>query len=416
MKAAILGIGTELTDGQIVNKNAAWISKELKALGLATDVHLVVPDERTLMREGLEFCATKGNLLFVTGGLGPTSDDFTREIISEWANAPLQFDDKSWAQVHERLTSRGYTVKEIQRQQCYFPQGARVLSNSEGTANAFFIEVQGKKVFVLPGPPREIEAVWNDWIIPWLKENTKGLDRHITRTWDTMGVGESEVASAVEEVLKKIKKQNFQIGYRVHMPYVEVKISYLKSQENKLSKTIEELTETLKHCTITRDEEDILSLFAKKMDSFESVHMEDQVTGSYLMSRMLPGIRKFMSQKHWNFSNSPTALEPSIALDSVIRNSSESLSNLKEKLSEHSIKNLLEANTAKSSASTTASTPAKVYLRLIPIDPFSCEISLETKTHKARNIITSPYKLKTMQERTQQYFAEMALIFWSKNL
>lgn len=416
MKAAILGVGTELTDGQIFNKNASWISKKLKSLGLTTNVQLVVPDERSLMREGLEFCAAKGDLLFITGGLGPTSDDFTRDIISEWAHAPLQFDEKSWIHVSERLTSRGYTVKEIQRQQCYFPQGARVLTNSEGTANAFFLEVRGKKVFVLPGPPREIEAVWNDWISPWLSENTKKLDPFLTRSWDTIGVGESDVALAIEDALKTTKKQNLQIGYRVHMPYVEVKLSYLKSHENKMTVLVEKITEALKFCTITRDEEDILTIFSKKIDPIESIYLEDQVTGTFLLNRLLPGLRKFISQKNWIFSNSPTAMDASLATDSLISKSSDNGNEKKENTSEHSVHTLMAATSTMNSSSIANTTPTKVYLKLLPKDQYSCEVSLETQTHKARNLITTPYKIATMHERSQQYFAEMALIFWSKNL
>lgn len=416
MKAAILGIGTELTDGQIFNKNASWISKKLKSLGLITSVQLVVPDERSLMREGLEFCAAKGDLLFVTGGLGPTSDDFTRDIISEWAHAPLQFDENSWNHVSERLSSRGYTVKEIQKQQCYFPKGARVLSNSEGTANAFFLEVQGKKLFVLPGPPREIEAIWNDWISPWLSENTKRLNPFLTRSWDTIGVGESEVALAIEEALKTTKKHNFQIGYRVHMPYVEVKLSYLKSHENKMTGLIEKLTEALKFCTITRDEEDILTIFSKKIDPIGSIYLEDQVTGTFLLNRILPGLRNFISQKNWFFSNSSAAMENSFATDSLNSNSSAAIGEKKENTPNQSMSTLIAATSTMDSSPIANTAPTKVYLKLLPKDQYSCEVSLETQTHKARNLITTPYKIATMHERSQQYFAEMALIFWSKNL
>ncbi|MGZ3774976.1 MAG: competence/damage-inducible protein A [Pseudobdellovibrionaceae bacterium] len=369
MKAAILGIGTELTDGQIVNKNGSWISKKLKDLGLTTSVHLVVPDEASLIREGLDFCRNQADLLFVTGGLGPTSDDFTRNIISEWANAPLMYDEKSWVHLNERLTSRGYTVKEIQRQQCYFPQGAKVLINSEGTANAFYLEVFNKKVFVLPGPPREIEAIWNSSVASWLIENTKNLDPYLTQTWETIGVGESDIALLVENILQKAKKKNFQVGYRVHMPYVEVKFSYLKSDENKLQVVIDKITEALRTHTVARDNEDVLSYIAAKLESFNSLSIEDAVTGSFLVNRMVPGLRKFMSAKKWNFSNT-----------------------------------ILQENFA------------DIHLRLTPVDKWTCEASLESATHKARMLITSPYKLPTMQERTLQYFAEMALICWLKEL
>lgn len=366
MKAAILGIGTELTDGQIVNKNAAWISQKLKNLGLSTNVHLVVPDERKLMRQGIEFCAGKCDLLFVTGGLGPTSDDFTREIVTEWAGVPLEFHQPSWDHLSERLTSRGYAVKEIQRQQCYFPQGSKVLFNAQGTANAFYLEAQGKKVFVLPGPPREIEAVWEDSIAEWLQQNTKNLDPFVTRIWDTIGVGESDVAVICEEVLKGV---NVEKGYRVHLPYVEAKISYFKSQEKEMAPVVEKLTEALQFCTVARDGQDAAEIFAQILKSVKSICLIDEVTGSFLMNRLMPVLRGFMTDQMWSFSKTRTV-----------------------------------------------KSPADLHLHIFPKDEHSCEVSLEYRGRKVKDVIVGPYRSMNMRERRHQYFAEMALIFWIKNL
>ncbi|WII73358.1 competence/damage-inducible protein A [Bdellovibrio sp. 22V] len=366
MKASILGIGTELTDGQIVNQNASWISKQLKDAGITTTSHLVVPDERALMREGIEFIAAHGDVLFITGGLGPTSDDFTRDIVAEWAGLPLKFDETSWKHVNERLTSRGYVVKDIQRQQCYFPEGAKVLFNSQGTANAFQLQVHGKTVFVLPGPPREIEAVWGSSISFWLDENTKHLDPRITRSWDTMGVGESDVAVIAEEVLQGVDVEK---GYRVHLPYVEVKLSYLSSREKEMEPVIEKLSEALQFCTIVRDQKDPAQHFAEIVKPIQSICVIDEVTGSFLMNRLMPVLRTYMSEQMWSFSKSRAA-----------------------------------------------KSPADLHLHVLPKDEHSCEVSLEYRGRKIKDIITTPYKTANMRERRHQYMAEMALIFWIKNL
>lgn len=366
MKASVLGIGTELVDGQIVNKNASWISKKLKNLGLTTSTHLVVPDEKTLMREGIDFCAAHSDVLFLTGGLGPTSDDFTRDIVTEWLGVPLEFDEMSWKHVNDRLTSRGYTVKEIQKQQCYFPKGSTVLVNSQGTANAFFAEGHGKKLFVLPGPPREIEAVWDANIHDWLVENTKHLDPYITRTWDTLGVGESDIAVMVEEILKDVPGE---IGYRVHLPYVEVKFSYYKSQEQQLMPAIHKLTETLNYCCITRDGADIAELLAVNLKPIKSLSLVDEVTGQFLVNRLMPVLRDFMTNKSWSISKS--------------------------------------RNTGVNS---------ELNLEIRTRDEHHCEVIFQHKGKIIKDIITTPYKTANMKDRRHQYFAEMALIFWLKNL
>lgn len=367
MKASVLGIGTELVEGQIVNKNASWISAQLKKRGLQTSLHLVVPDDRPAIAESLKYCASHSDILFVTGGLGPTSDDFTRDVISEWAKLPLEFDEGSWQHINKRLTSRGYIVKDIQRQQCYFPKGSTVLNNPEGTANAFTLETQGKKVFVLPGPPREIAAVWDLSIEAWLQTATANLDQHITRKWDTMGVGESDVAQIVEAVLDGVPVEK---GYRVHLPYVEVKMSFYKSQEKEMIPHIDRVTEALRHCLIARDGDDVAQLFASAAEKVSSLAVVDNATGTFLSHRLWPELRSFMRDKQWYFSNrSPQNL----SADTVL-------------------------------------------LQLESVDELSVKASFDYQDSHFSEVFASPYSSSNMQERRQQYFTEKALIFWLRNL
>ncbi len=365
MIASVLGIGTELVDGQIVNKNGAWISEKLKALGLTTQLHLVIPDDRKLISESLEYCGKYSDLMFVTGGLGPTSDDFTREVIAEWTGLPLKWDEASWQHIKDRLEPRGYVVKDIQRQQCYFPEGSRVLKNSEGTANAFFVEAKGKKIFVLPGPPREIEAVWKSEIAAWLDKSVEGLDPYITRHWDTIGMGESDVATLVEQALANV---NVEKGYRVHLPYVEVKMSFFKSQEEKMRIHVEKVTEALRGITVTRDQQDVPLMLSLALKSFTSVSIQDSATGQFLMNRLMPVMRDFMTEKSWSFSS-------------------------------HSIDQ-----------------HAQIRLIVIPKDEHSVFVSIERGNKKSSDIIEAPYKAMPMRERRAQYFAEAAMIFWLRHL
>lgn len=364
MKVAILGIGSELTDGQIVNRNAPWISQKLKTFGVPTVLHLVVPDERRLMHQGLELCAAEADVLFVTGGLGPTSDDFTRDIVAEWMGKPLVFHSPSWDHLSERLSSRGYAVKEIQRQQCYFPEGAEVLFNSEGTANAFRVQAHGKTVFVLPGPPREIEAVWTSAISAWLTQQTQHLDPVITRIWDTMGKGESEIATLAEEALQGASLEK---GYRVHLPYVEVKLTFKKSEETQAQKWVDHLTTALQPYTVLRDGEDAGKVLADKMKAVASLKVTDTCSGSFLWHRLSGSLRGFMEKKTWWYGNKLTP----------------------EK--------------------------ADLELGLFALDPYRAEVTLVHGEFQRQEILESPYKTANMQERTQQYLAEKALIFWMRN-
>jgi molybdenum cofactor synthesis domain-containing protein len=305
MKASILAIGTELTSGQILNKNASSISARLKKFGVVTELQATVPDDRATILETLKFLENKTELLFVTGGLGPTSDDFTREVISEWINRPLTFDENSWTHIQERLTSRGFSVQEMQKQQCYFPKDSSVLSNSEGTANAFRFQHQKMDVFVLPGPPREIEAVWRDHIQSVLLAKTDGLNKVVTRSWDTIGKGESDVAFQVEETLKNRPRNTFfEIGYRVHLPYVEVKLSYFSKDEADWAFWVDKVEKLLAPMTISRDFSDVAELVLKRLKDTDFTFY-DYVSDGFLHARLSPFLKNVPS---WSFKQSNSVL------------------------------------------------------------------------------------------------------------
>lgn len=364
MKAAILAVGTELTDGTIANSNAAWISKKLKNKGIVTNTHLVVPDDRPLILQGLRDISRDSNLLFVTGGLGPTSDDFTRELIAEWVGKPLVYDSATWDYISERLTSRGYAVKENQKQQCYFPQGAKILNNRNGTAHGFSLQTEDKNIFVLPGPPNEIAAIWEDFIETWLEEQTKNSDAYITRLWDTLGVGESDIATITEDVFKGT---NFLLGYRVHLPYVEVKVSYWKSEETNASAKIQELDAALKEYTITRDGRDIAQALLQKLEGVEKFSVCDEVTGAYLLERVTPLLKKSIKKMTWEFSTNSA------------------FTHLKD----------FEAS-----------------LLISQLENNQYELTLKQYDRVEKIQISTPFKTENMLSRRQQYVAELSLIKW----
>ncbi|AZZ36186.1 hypothetical protein CIK05_05045 [Bdellovibrio sp. qaytius] len=307
-KATILGVGTELTTGQIVNKNASWISDKLIPFGLETALQLTVPDDRPAILNALDFCAQNSKYIFVTGGLGPTSDDFTRDLISEWSKKDLKFDEKSWQSVQVRMTSRNLVVKDIQKQQCYFPEGAVILNNSQGTAHGFQMEVETKygvkDVFILPGPPKEIEAIWNESIAKWLFVETQLFDKKITKSWDTLGTPESEVAALTEPCLEgRWPDLKFDLGYRVHLPYVEVKFSYYKSQENLAKTIVEKIDTALENITALKNFSDITQAFSQ-LTAHSEFAFYDFVTGGFLNHRLSGELKKY---KNWMWKQS---LEP----------------------------------------------------------------------------------------------------------
>ncbi len=376
MKASILAIGTEITTGQIVNKNASTISAKLKTFGVNVTFHLTVPDNRKLITDALHFAESQSELLFVTGGLGPTSDDFTRDLICQWSGLKMQFDEGSWSHVQNRLSSRGFSVREMQRQQCYFPETSQILNNASGTANAFCFSINrpsGKKmVFVLPGPPREIESVWNDHIHSILTTLTANIKKQTTKSWDTLALGESDVAAIVESAFNNFSHKNLvEIGYRVHLPYVEVKTTYDLENQSLVLPFLESLDNSLKHITITKDFIDLAQVVSTALKDLDFTFY-DYVSSGFLHLRLQSYLKN-----HIRWSWKQTAESP---FADFFEN---------------------EEN----------------FLALLPLEEGQKLLLLiDYNGEKKRVVVESPYSSSLMLERKKQYFAEMSLVHFAKML
>ena len=368
-RISVLGIGTELTSGQILNRNASWISKQLSDLGVPTAAHWVVPDDRPLIRRALDLAAEVSDLIFVTGGLGPTTDDFTRDMIAEWTGTALLWDEASWQHIQDRLRPRGITPKESQKQQCYFPQGSTILINRQGTAHGFRLEARDKTLVILPGPPSEIAAIWSDHLALWIPSRFPGLDPWITRSWDTLGQPESTIADLTEEALEG---QAWERGYRVHLPYVEVKLSYLKSQESQVQESLQRVEAALAPYTVLRDGEQSWSQLAELLRPYLSVQVLDDVSSGYLMSKLLASAPQLMQDRAFSFQTT------------------------------HEVSS--EVN------------PAFVQLALKATGPRQAEALLSFKGARRRWPLASPYSSPLLVERERHYFAECAALLWAQEL
>ena len=242
MKTALLTIGSEITSGEITNTNAVWMSEQLEQSGFPVVAQLSVPDDSHLIQWALQVLSAECQLLFISGGLGPTSDDITRQELAKWCGVGLVFNDAEFSRLSALLGGRGVPVREGHKQQCYFQSAAELLLNSVGTASGFYVEgksgqsvlgrsgsalisagvKQGLQIFVLPGPPRELQPMWQNEVVPRLSQFPRELNFG-TRRWILTGVPESEVAEVVETVMQGC---DVVIGYRASKPTVRVKIRF----------------------------------------------------------------------------------------------------------------------------------------------------------------------------------------------
>lgn len=275
IRASHIAIGTELTSAQTLNTNSPTIAKFLQEMGIKNQAHIVVPDDRKLIMQSFDFIAPETDWLFVYGGLGPTTDDFTRDMVSEWTGKELQLDESVWQHIQDILTQRGVIVRDFQKHQAMFPAGAHVMENSKGTAHGFHLSAKGKEIFVLPGPPKEVQSVLENYLRSWVQKNAITSDAEITEIWNTMGVGESDVSYQIENL---VKDYDVVVGYRVHLPYVEVKITYLKSQTEKNRPLVAAIEKTLQPILIYRNKYPYPDFFKTFFQTRPALTLIDEVT------------------------------------------------------------------------------------------------------------------------------------------
>ncbi len=227
MKVVVINTGTELLLGAVINSHLAFIAREISSLGLRVDSQMTVPDGPAIQAV-LKTTFSAAQIIFVTGGLGPTTDDITREAASSLLGLPLRRDPELAAVITERLRVRGFPMTDRILRQAEVPQGARVLPNANGTAPGLYLAARGKgmdatpHLFLLPGPPRELEPMFAESVLPILREIAPRSDDYGCRTFRLACVGESMVEAAVGPQLLEISK--LELGYCARPGEVEVRV------------------------------------------------------------------------------------------------------------------------------------------------------------------------------------------------
>jgi nicotinamide-nucleotide amidase len=174
-RAAILAVGSELLTPLRIDTNSLHITKQLNTLGIDVVFKAVIGDNGVELAHAVREVISRVDLLVLSGGLGPTDDDITREAVADVLGLPLHEDDTITERIRARFASRGWTMPEINRRQAMVPEGARVLPNDNGTAPGLWIEHHGGVVMLLPGPPRELEPMLAALIAGPLRERAGNM-------------------------------------------------------------------------------------------------------------------------------------------------------------------------------------------------------------------------------------------------
>jgi len=222
MKAAILAIGDELTSGYRLDTNSQYISRRLATLPADVVLHLTVGDDLAAIHEGLRVVLEEADVLVVTGGLGPTEDDLTRQALAAYLNLDLVEDEEALERMRARFAHRGRPMPASNRIQAQVPAGSTIIQNDRGTAAGFYLAVDGKHIFVTPGIPDEMEGMLQGFILPRLRELVG--TGHCTRraALKVYGLPESEINERIRPLLAR--GRNPLLGLLPHRGTITVEV------------------------------------------------------------------------------------------------------------------------------------------------------------------------------------------------
>jgi nicotinamide-nucleotide amidase len=226
VRCEIIGVGTELLLGQIVNTNAAWIGQRLADVGWDSLRQTVVGDNTERIAEALREALGRADGVILTGGLGPTQDDVTREALAAVAGVPLVRQPELEAWLRERFGRLGdRRMAEMNLRQADVPEGARYIDNPRGTAPGLIVEVDAKPVYAVPGVPREMQGMLERVVLPDLATRAGEGRAIVSRTLRTAGVGESRLAERLTPLWEEAGAGQVTLAYLASPGEVRVRLT-----------------------------------------------------------------------------------------------------------------------------------------------------------------------------------------------
>ncbi|MCX7973079.1 MAG: competence/damage-inducible protein A [Candidatus Aminicenantes bacterium] len=306
MLIGLVAVGSELLTPYYQDTDSLFITQRLNDLGLEPSFKIVVGDEPENLKMILQICLDKADLTFVVGGLGPTEDDRTKETLAEVLQRKLIFHPEILARIEERFERRGMKMPESNRRQAYILEGAEILPNKVGTAPGQWIEFDNKKIILLPGPPRELQPMFNEFVVPKLEAWRKGyLYRRIIKI---TGLTESQVEDKIKDLYPH--SRDLRVTVLAYPGQIEIHLLSLAEKESlakeKLDPLLEALTQRLGDNIFSTTGEELEAIVGQLLrQSGQTLAVAESCTGGLVGHRLtsIPGSSTYFLEGAVVYSN-----------------------------------------------------------------------------------------------------------------
>lgn len=244
VKICIISIGDEILIGHTINSNATWMGQYLNSIGFDVAEVRTIHDTETAISTTIKECFEKFDVIISTGGLGPTNDDVTMPVLADFFHSKISINEKVLDNVKELLSKRSIKINENNRNQALMPEKAEPIMNSIGTAPGLFFDKKGKYVFTLPGVPKEMKGMMENFVGPKLKKHWKP-EIILHKIIMTEGIAESILAEKIKEWEDALPK-NLKLAYLPQKGRVKLRISAFGTDKKAVNKKIQQAVDDLK--------------------------------------------------------------------------------------------------------------------------------------------------------------------------
>jgi len=310
MNAEIICIGTEILLGQILNTNQQWLSLRLSELGIDVYHQSTVGDNPQRLAQAIRQGLDRSDIVITTGGLGPTVDDITLEVISDVLSKEPIYNKKIADQIKSHFRSQRLKMPRENLRQAFIPEGAKILENSVGTAPGFIIDENGKILIALPGPPRELNPMFESYAMPYLRKRVKGEGSRVIRirTLKITGLPESAVDKKIKDLLNSPPPVT--VGIYAKPALIELKVMASARNEKAANTLIDRVDRKiyvrLKDYIFGRDDETLEGVVGKTLLRLrKTLAIAESCTGGLISDRItdIPGSSMYFTMGIVAYSN-----------------------------------------------------------------------------------------------------------------